>query len=169
MQQPTSTAYTRRAPRASNRSVKPPVEAPTSRATAPVGSMAHWSSARCSLSAPRLTYSGPPEITSTAASSETLSAGRVATTPPTRTRPPRISDCARSRVSASPRLTRTRSSRLRDVLVEILAQLVPQLRLAHFAQRGGLGRPNTLPGSAELTGRLARSLVAPAGEDSSQP
>ena len=46
----------RSAPRCNRTSVKPPVEAPTSSATSPVGSMSKASSAAASLWPPRLTY-----------------------------------------------------------------------------------------------------------------
>ena len=53
---PTSRATTRRAPRRSSTSVKPPVEAPMSSASRPATSMPKASSACASLRPPRLTY-----------------------------------------------------------------------------------------------------------------
>src|SRR5205814_951475 len=108
----------------------------------------HTSSAFSSLSAPRLTYSGPFVLSSTMAVSSTDAAGRVARTPSTSTAPLRMSECARSRVSANPRWTRTTSSRLRDVFVEIFAQFMLQLGLAQLAQRGRLDLSHTLTGYA---------------------
>src|SRR6266567_6210173 len=119
----------------------------------------------------------------------TLWAGRVAAMPSTLTAPDRISDCARSRVSASPRRTSATSSRsrraaipsyasapksptewiptgenpvLRYVFVEIFAQLVLQFRLAQLTQRGRLDLPHTLARHAELIGNLAHRVLAPA-------
>src|SRR5215472_15465071 len=53
---PVSTATTRAAPCRSRQSVKPPVEAPTSRQVLPLTSMHQCSRARSSLRPPRLTY-----------------------------------------------------------------------------------------------------------------
>src|SRR2546430_150554 len=57
---PTSTAYTRAAPRWSRQSVKPPVEAPTSRQTRPATFIWKASSAWASFSPPRLTNGERP-------------------------------------------------------------------------------------------------------------
>ena len=63
---PTSRATTRRAPRCSRQSVKPPVDAPTSRATSPSTSMPNPLRAASSLSPPRPTYRGGGPSTTTA-------------------------------------------------------------------------------------------------------
>src|SRR5205823_3424214 len=55
---PTSSAITRAAPRCNKTSVKPPVEAPTSRQSSPVGSTPSASRACASFSPPRETYGG---------------------------------------------------------------------------------------------------------------
>src|SRR5438094_6378567 len=105
-----------------------------------------------------------------AASPATLSAGRVAATPSTLTTPERIRTCARSRVSARPRFTNTRSSRSRrevvlgDVLVQVLSQLVPELRLPQLAQRSGLDLSDPLTGHAELVRDFAQGVLAAAGQ-----
>src|SRR6266545_449183 len=72
------------------------------------GYLAAWS-----FSAPRLTYAGPVSRTATLASAPTAWAGRVALCASTVTFPLRISACASSRVSARPRWTSRRSSRVR--------------------------------------------------------
>src|SRR4051794_16909194 len=84
--------------------------------TRPDGSIPNASSAAISLWAPRLTHSRPA-ATSTGASRATrspaLMSWRAASPSPTRTFPARTSDCARDRVGASPRSTRSWSRRTR--------------------------------------------------------
>src|SRR6478672_3514521 len=107
---PTSTAITAAAPRCSRQSVNPPVEAPRSRARAPVTSQPNVSSAVASLPPARDTYGGGA-ATSIAASSATRVPAFVTTCPSTRTWPAITSPCARPRVSTSPRATSATSSR----------------------------------------------------------
>src|SRR5438034_304491 len=107
---PTSSADTFSAPRRSKTSVKPPVDAPMSAQTRPVGSTPNRSSAGASLSAPRLAYPGSAS-TSMRASSLTARSGRRTVSPATRTLPARIKACARSRDSASPLLVTSTSRR----------------------------------------------------------
>ncbi len=113
---PTSTAWTRDAPRWSNTSVNPPVEAPASRQTRPAGSTPNASSAPASFSPPRDTY-GSGAISSTAREPSTRSPGfrstRAASPDPTRTRPPSSSAWARLRDPATPRSTSSSSRRTR--------------------------------------------------------
>ena len=95
---PTSSAYTRVAPRWSRTSVNPPVDAPTSRQTRPVGSIPNASRAAASLWPPRLTY-GSGASTSTLDVASTRSPGlrswRAASPSPTRTLPASTSAWAR--------------------------------------------------------------------------
>ncbi len=76
---PTSTAITRAAPRWRRQSVKPPVDAPASRARAPFTSTRNCRSAAASLSPPLLTKDGPGPRTRTGSDRATrraaLSAG----------------------------------------------------------------------------------------------
>src|SRR6266550_1826295 len=107
---PTSSANTFSAPRRNKMSVKPPVDAPMSAQTRPVGSTANRPSAGASLSAPRLAYPGSAS-TSMRASSLTARSGRRTVSPATRTLPARIKACARSRDSASPQFVTSTSRR----------------------------------------------------------
>ncbi len=109
---PTSTATTWRAPRLSRTSVKPPVEAPTSRHTRPVGSRPKASRPAASFTPPREAY-GWGASASIAALSAISSEGFRSATPPTRTSPAAIAACARARLAKTPRSTRTMSARLR--------------------------------------------------------
>ena len=107
------------APRCSRTSVKPPVDAPTSRQTRPVGSISNASSAAASLWPPRETY-GSRSTRSSGVVGSTRSPGlrsrRAASPSPTRTLPASTSACARVRVSTRPRSTRSWSSRTRGRL-----------------------------------------------------
>src|SRR5262249_19099658 len=107
---PTSTAYTRAAPRSRRVSVNPPVDAPTSAAPRPRGELPNASSAPASLPAPRPTCAGPPRP-STRAPARTAAPGLVAGTPSTRTRPAITSACAFSRDGAREWSTSQTSSR----------------------------------------------------------
>ena len=79
------------APRWSRQSVKPPVEAPASRAVRPATSIPNASRAASSLSPPRLTKRGPGPRRATGSSASTMRAALVAGTPRTITRPAVIS------------------------------------------------------------------------------
>src|SRR5213594_553325 len=109
---PTSTAYTRAAPRWSRQSVKPPVEAPTSRQTRPAAFIWKASSAWASFSPPRLT-NGERPWSSTHASLATRAPALLTRLPSTRTSPARMRRAACSRLSTSPRSTSRRSMRTR--------------------------------------------------------
>src|SRR5437899_5836624 len=109
---PTSTAYTRAAPRWSRQSVKPPVEAPTSRQTRPATFIWKASSAWASFSPPRLT-NGERPWSSTPASLATRAPALLPRLPSTRTSPARMRRAACSRLSTSPRPTSRRSIRPR--------------------------------------------------------
>ena len=109
---PTSTAITFAAPRAKSTSVKPPVEAPTSRQTRPEGSSAKASSAAASLTPPRDAH-GWGASASIDASSATSSDAFLSAAPPTLTSPAAIAACARARLEKKPRSTRRISARLR--------------------------------------------------------
>src|SRR2546422_952985 len=109
---PTSTAYTRAAPRWSRQSVKPPVEAPTSRQTRPATFIWKASSAWASFSPPRLT-NGERPWSSTPASLATRAPALLTRLPSTRTSPARMRRAACSRLSTSPRSTSRRSMRTR--------------------------------------------------------
>src|SRR5439155_1374592 len=109
---PTSTAYTRAAPRCSRQSVKPPVEAPTSRQTRPATFIWKASSAWTSFSPPRPT-NGVRPWTSTLASLATRAPALSTRLPSTSTSPARRRRAACSRLSTSPRSTSTRSIRTR--------------------------------------------------------
>ena len=103
------------APRWRRQSVKPPVDAPASRARgARPRSISNRAQRGLQLLAPRLTKrrAGPRRTTASdgATSLDGLSAGA----PPTRTRPATMAAWAASRLSARPRRTSSRSSRRRD-------------------------------------------------------
>src|SRR5580704_12198314 len=100
------------APRVRRTSVKPPVEAPMSRQTRPVGSSAKASSAAASLTPPR-DAQGWGASASIGASPATSSEAFLSATPPTLTSPAAIAACARARLEKKPRSTRTMSARLR--------------------------------------------------------
>ena len=90
--------------------MKPPVEAPTSSARRPAGSIPNASSAFASLMPPRDTYGGG-SATATSASSATSSPGFVAGRPATRTSPAITAAAARERDSYRPRSASRVSSR----------------------------------------------------------
>ena len=149
---PTSTAYTRAAPRARSTSVNPPVDAPTSMATSPAGSMANASSAAISLCAPRLTHSRPPAtvtVTSRPTRSPALRSWRAPSPSPTRTCPASRSAWARERVGANPRSSRSWSRRTR---LAVAAGMVPIV--AQPAYRGRMrvaGRRDAVPHASQAT------------------
>ena len=107
---PTSSAATRAAPRRNNTSVKPPVDAPTSRAVRPATTTPSASSACASLTPPRLTYGWSAAAKATLASSGTAVPAFDTVAPSTRTCPASTSARARARVGASPRSTTSASS-----------------------------------------------------------
>ena len=90
--------------------MKPPVEAPTSSARRPLGSIPKASSALASFTPPRETNGGG-SVTATSASSATSSPGLRAGRPPTRTSPAITAAAARERDSNSPRSASRVSSR----------------------------------------------------------
>src|SRR4051812_5249203 len=102
---------TRAAPRCSRQSVNPPVDAPTSSAQRPEGSIPKASSAFASLTPPRDTYCGP-SATSRDTSGATIWPGLSARRPssPSRTSPAITAAAARERFSNSPRSTSSASS-----------------------------------------------------------
>ena len=120
---PTSMQYTRRAPRWSRQSVKPPVEAPTSTATRSFTSSPKVTSACANLIPPRETKGmGSPRRRSAACAptkSPALSTGRS----PSSTWPARMSALAFSRVGASPCSTSARSARTRPARALVAAGL----------------------------------------------
>src|SRR5512133_1798557 len=105
---PTSTALTRAAPRWRRQSVKPPVDAPTSSAAAPPGSIPKVSSAPESFSPPRDTKRGP-SVTSIDAPSRTAAPALLTRCPSTDTLPARTAARACSLDGARPRLTSSTS------------------------------------------------------------
>src|SRR5581483_9481841 len=108
---PTSSAITRAAPRFSRQSVKPPVEAPTSRQSRPATSTPSASRALASFSPPR-EAKRRPSSTISSASSATSWPGFTSLGPlgPSRTRPARIEAAASLRERARPRAARRLSA-----------------------------------------------------------
>ena len=115
-----------RAPRCSSTSVKPPVDAPTSRQTRPEATIANASSAASSLWPPRDTY-GSCATSSTGVSDASRSPGLRSVRPesptPTRTWPASTSACARLRVGSE--------APLDEQLIQALAW-----RAGHASNRG---------------------------------
>ena len=156
---PTSTAYTRRAPRWRRTSVKPPVDAPTSRQTRPAGSMPNASSAAASLWPPRLTY-GSRSVSASGVAASTrspaLRSRRAASPSPTLTLPASTSAWAFARVSARPRSTRSWSRRRRaDFPVDV------EVGLTRLSWHSPLHRGSP-SGSAATPPLRARRQVSPA-------
>src|SRR5215210_422078 len=120
---PTSTENTRLAPLASNTSVKPPVDAPTSRQTWPSISIGYCSSAPESLTPPRETKGWAGWACNTA-SATMVSEGFVTVLPLSVTRPASMAARARARLSNRPRSTSKTSARLRegDMMVSSMAE-----------------------------------------------
>src|SRR5918992_4377475 len=139
---PTSSAITRSAPRWRRTSVKPPVEAPTSRARRPAGSTSSASSAWSSFSPPRETKRGGCVSSSSTASSTCWPAFSKPGT-----RPAITSAWACERDSARPRSTRRTSRRF--FIVRNLGAVRLRYALALFAAAGlvgvGAARPAEAP------------------------
>ena len=112
---PTSTAWTRRAPRCRRQSVNPPVEAPRSAATRPSGRMSKTSRAFSSFSPPRLAKGRPRPRTSSSAVRGIRVPGLSMRCPDMKTSPAISRAWAFSRLGARPRSTRAWSTRIRSV------------------------------------------------------
>ena len=135
---PTSSAYTRAAPRLRRQSVNPPVEAPMSRARRPETATPRRASAPSSLTPPRPTNGWSGARTSIAASGDRSVPGFCPALPSTRTTPARTRACARSRLLARPRSTSSRSRRSFGRLA-VPAPACPSARSSPgFSRRGRL-------------------------------
>ena len=97
----------------SRQSVKPPVDAPASRARLPATSIVNRSSAPASLSPPRDTKRGGGPVSVIGSAGETWRAGVAAGAPATSTFPSRMAAAAPDRLPTSPRRTSSASSRRR--------------------------------------------------------
>src|SRR4029077_10177068 len=97
-------------PCCSRQSVNPPVEAPTSRHILPTTSICQYTSARSSLSPPRLTYLRSSPSRRTTASSSPCAPALSTFWSLTNTLPARMRAWARSREATSRRSTRSLSS-----------------------------------------------------------
>ena len=149
--------------------MKPPVEAPTSSARAPVGSSPNRSSAASSLSPPRDTNRGRSS-TSTASCGATRRDGFSAGAPSTVTRPASTASRALARLVASPRRTSSASSRRRTGGVGAPApsrRTPARLRAGAFLAAGFLAAgllvavSRRLLGRASLLGRAVPSWPQP--------
>src|SRR3954452_6744683 len=110
----TSSAITCSAPACSRQSVKPPVEAPTSRQRRPAGSTPSASSALRSLIPPRETYGGGASTpSSTSGSTSWPGLAALASPGPSRTWPAITAAAARLRDAKSPRSASRESRRTR--------------------------------------------------------
>src|SRR5829696_4822636 len=156
------------APRWRRQSVKPPVEAPASRARRPATGTGKRSSAASSFSPPRPTKRGPGPTTSTACPGSTRWAGFEAGAPPTSTRPAATASRACSRVGARPRRTSSTSRRRRRVSRSGGRGLLGRLPCARrLPGRGLLGARRLLgrrlPRAGRLLGGLGGRLLGPGG------
>src|SRR5215207_2709686 len=141
---PTSTASTCTAPAWRRQSVKPPVEAPASRARRPRASTSKRSSAAASFSPPRDTKRGGSPVIWMGSSAATSRVGAGAGLPPTRTRPAAIASTAWRRLPSIPRRTSSASSRRRTVTgAEYATSLPPSLASARSVPAIGRRRTRT--------------------------
>src|SRR5918992_14660 len=138
---PTSSAITRSTPRWRRTSVKPPVEAPTSRARRPAGSTSSTSSAWSSFSPPRETKRGACVSSSSTASSTCWPAFSKPGT-----RPAMTSAWAWERDSARPRATRRTWRRF--FIVRNLGAVRLRYALALFAAAGLVAAASARPAEA---------------------